>query len=726
MRAQGIVAAAAVGLLSLAGDGAVFAGAKAREQGAPVQATKSARSDALKLAEQTNSTHNKSGATVPAQGAAPAKAVPSRAPIKVDTAVPKLDKTELKQVRDAMALVRKKRFGEAGLVARSLPNTHTRKLIEWMILTGKNYDAELERLTSFADANPNWPSSEQTRARAETKLLLSKPSPDDVFAYFRDRKPASAAGHFAVAIAHLGKGDVKKAKALAVRTWRRQDPGKAAEKVVLAKLGKLLSVEDHRARMVRQIYERDGQAALRTASLLDKGRQALARAAAAYHKRSRKAARLYRAVPKELRTAAVLQYARVRYWRRRGKHKRARAILLQQLKQKPDFTYPWKWWFEQRTQAYRALAKGRIKEAYNLVRYNEFKSGTGFAQTEFLAGFIALTRLKEPERALKHFERIYDGAERDGDRAMSDYWTGRTLIKLGRKDEASPLFARAAVHTRTFYGQLANDALGRKPAPVNFSQTPKATPAAKQALNLNEMARIIRLLDRLNEPTLMWRFFRALAGSTKDKNQLAALVELAWELNKPHYAVKVAKVALFRGIDLGGHLYPKNALPKFKRLTPEVDRAFVLGLARQESEFNPKAISHAGARGVMQLMPGTARMVARQHKQRYSKRKLTADPSYNVMLGSAHLHDLLRDFNGSFIMTAAGYNAGPGNVRKWVKAFGDPRHASVDPLIWVESITYNETRNYVKSVLKNAAVYRTRLGTNLRTITSDLTSGSFK
>ena len=150
-------------------------------------------------------------------------------------------------------------------------------------------------------------------------------------------------------------------------------------------------------------------------------------------------------------------------------------------------------------------------------------------------------------------------------------------------------------------------------------------------------------------------------------------------------------------------------------------------MARQESAFDPRAQSQVGARGLMQLMPATAKRTAQRFGIDFDQAKLLDDPAYNARLGSAHLGDLMDDWRGSYILTFASYNAGGGNVRKWVQAYGDPRSADVDPVDWVERIPFSETRNYVQRVLENFQVYRRRLGEQTALLTeADLRRGAVR
>ncbi len=259
-------------------------------------------------------------------------------------------------------------------------------------------------------------------------------------------------------------------------------------------------------------------------------------------------------------------------------------------------------------------------------------------------------------------------------RSRGAYWMGRAAEAAGRTSEAETHYTKAASHGTTFYGQLALARLSTSgTATLRLASDPVPTASQGQALTANDMVRAFELLDEAGESSLARSFVIQLAKTLPDAPSLAALADLMVERGYPNLSVRVAKVAAGRNILLAERSYPTAVLPTYRQVGSPVERAIVYGLSRQESEFNPGAISHAGARGLMQLMPRTAREVARQINVPYQRARLTDDPGYNAMLGSAHLGDLLDEFAGSYIMTIAAYNAGAHRVSQWVETYGDPR-----------------------------------------------------
>jgi soluble lytic murein transglycosylase len=289
--------------------------------------------------------------------------------------------------------------------------------------------------------------------------------------------------------------------------------------------------------------------------------------------------------------------------------------------------------------------------------------------------------------------------------ARAGYWAGRAEDALGHADAATSWYAKAAVFQTTYYGQLAA-AMPGVAAPDRPVPEPKATPAELAAYNQRELVRVVRILMALDQQDRLKPFLGRLAELAQSPAEFAAAADLADEIGRPDLGVAIAKKAFYAGFSLLRAGYPVIWMPR----NAGTEQALLLALTRQESAFDVRAVSPSGARGLMQLMPGTAKDVAKSLDLPFSVDQLTRDGSYNVTLGQAYFDTLLAGFNGSYVLSIAGYNAGPGRVQQWIGQFGDPRQPDVDPVDWVESIPYTETRNYVQRVLENLQVYRLRIG----------------
>jgi len=347
--------------------------------------------------------------------------------------------------------------------------------------------------------------------------------------------------------------------------------------------------------------------------------------------------------------------------------------------------------------------------------------GADFADAEWTAGWIALQHLNDAERAAQHFQRLREGVSTPISLSRANYWFGRALDKMGDQELAQEAYKAAAVHNYAYYGQLASERINQKQ--LVLTQTPEPTEAERVAFRERSIIKTLRLLGEAGEKGL----FRSFAYHIDDQLQTASeqilFSEIGAEYQYPDVGVRGGKAGLGRGIIAPEVAYPVVSFPLQREV--QVENALVLALSRQESELNPRAISHANARGLMQMLPSTAREQARREGLPYRKSWLTDDPGYNMTLGAAHLDDLLGTFNGSYIMTAAAYNAGASRPQKWVVDYGDPRKDEIDPVDWVEFIPFSETRNYVQRVLENVQVYRHRISgqaTEIR-ISDDLARG---
>ena len=338
------------------------------------------------------------------------------------------------------------------------------------------------------------------------------------------------------------------------------------------------------------------------------------------------------------------------------------------------------WWIERRINVRKALNAGHPEIAYDIAKNHEPLSGNQYFEAEFLAGWIALRFLNKPDDALQHFLAIRTAASGPKTTAKAEYWLGRTAVALKKNDEAKAHYEAAAKFTLTYYGQLAAQTLDPSHAKLHLPPAPKPTDADFEKFKSRDALQAIAVLRAVGLEKLAPLFFHQLARTIEDPAQGVMLAKLAHDFQQPHASVRLSKIALNRGLPLAEMAYPTNMFPGYKRINDPVEDALLYSLSRQESEFNPSAKSPVGARGLMQIMPRTARAIARQHKVRYRLSALTADPSYNVMLGVAHLGDLIDSYRGSYILTLVAYNAGGGRVRDWTKEFGDPRHRDVDPI----------------------------------------------
>src|SRR5262249_27720184 len=355
-----------------------------------------------------------------------------------------------------------------------------------------------------------------------------------------------------------------------------------------------------------------------------------------------------------------------------------------------------------------ALNAGQSRIAYEIAVKHGLNSGEDYVEAEFLAGWIALRFLNDPKAAFGHFlsARIKAGSSKTI--ALSEYWLGRARVALGDSSSAADDFRVAALYPQYFYGQLARQVFDDRPILALPTQAP--SPADIRRFLENDAVRAIAVARAVEMDQLTPQFFLARARQLKTPGEIVLLADLAKATGKPKLALTIAKIAFNRDLPVGAYALPLGVLPEFKSLLDEhVDPALVHALSRQESEFKADAKSSVGATGLMQLMPPTARVVAKQYNVKYEAAQLT-NPVYNIQLGEAFLGDLIHGYSGSYVLALAAYNAGGGRVQEWTKQFGDPRNPDVDPIDWIERIPFTETRDYVKKIMETLQLYRSRLG----------------
>jgi soluble lytic murein transglycosylase len=350
-----------------------------------------------------------------------------------------------------------------------------------------------------------------------------------------------------------------------------------------------------------------------------------------------------------------------------------------------------------------------------MVSRHGLKDGVGFAEAEWLAGWIALRFRNDAKQAQRHFARLYDGVSTPISSARGAYWTAEAAAAQNDGEAAERWYRSAAAHGTAFYGQLAGARLGL-PLSVDLSTAVAVWAVDRETYEESDLVRLVRLLGAFDQRKLQQTFLRHLRDQAQTATDYRLLAELSQSVGRMDQAVIAAKQARRLGVFMPTFLFPLPT-PVYNAVAaaPSPEPALVLAVIRQESAFDPKAISRAGARGLMQLMPATAHQVAHRIGVPYRRAMLTENPAANLHLGRAYLQEMLDTFSGTSMLALAAYNAGPHRVVRWIKDYGDPRHPDVDPVDWIEQIPFDETRNYVQRVLEGQAIYRLAL-TGQRTV----------
>jgi len=611
--------------------------------------------------------------------------------------------------RAALAAADKRDFDKAARLAKATNLPLIENIVTWTELTRPEPGGDFAQSARFIEANPHWPWQWNLRRRAE-RAIDGTQEPARLAAWFEAHPPLTNEGMEAYADALFALARDDEAWAVLKRGWVEGVFNVADERRLLRRLKGKVSREAEIDRLENLLWAGHAISARRQAARLGGPYPHYAKARIALFRMSPGVDNRIARVPAEFQKKPGFVYDRARWRLRKGRYEGVMELL-----DPPDadLPRPERWWALRHWAAREALERGDLSAARRLAANHGLTSGLGFAQGEWLAGWISLRFLNDVERALDHFERMHDGVSTPVSRARAAYWAGRAAEELGRAEHARHWYATAAAHSTTFYGQLASDMVyGRFMVILETTLHPDG--ATRAAFQRRELVRVVKLLSRLDEQDRLEPFFHALRQQAESAEEFHLVAALGVEIGRDDLSVSAARYARLNGVILSDHLYPLPADIAEAVKTPAGSKdlpsaPLVLAVIRQESGFDGKAISRAGARGLMQLMPATARAIARKNKLGYSRKRLLTDQHYNLQLGSAYLARLLDRYDGSTLLALAAYNAGPSNVARWMSTYGDPRSDWVDPIDWIESIPLEETRNYVQRIFESVPVYRQHL-----------------
>jgi soluble lytic murein transglycosylase len=587
------------------------------------------------------------------------------------------------------------------------PQGVARDVVEWQRLRAG--DGSLGEYESFLTRHADWPGLPLLHQKGEAAVARSA-TPARVIAYFHKDRPSTADGALALVSAHLALGQADSAATVARNAWVSLRFGDDQQAAMLAAQGPALA-SSHVARMDALLWDGRAAEAVRMLPLVSPGWQALARARMALRQQADGVNALIAAVPTPEAGDPGLAYDRFLWRVRAGLTDGALELLDARSGTAATLGRPAEW-ADRRGGLVRDLIKaGRMRDAYGVAARHHLTEGGDYAELEFLAGFVALRKLNDPATARTHFQHLKHGVSTPISLSRAHYWEGLAEEALGNFAAASAAFEAGAQHQTAYYGLLAAERLG---LPLDAALISDTAPADWRSAGFanSSVLKAAQALLAAGDADLAKRFMLHLAERL-GAVELGQLADAALSWGQPHIAVLIGKQAAGRGVILPRAYFPvvdmvPDGLP--------VSRALALSIARRESEFNPVVVSPAGARGLMQVMPGTAQLMAGKLGKDYILAGLTGDPAYNVTLGAGYLAQLVEEFGPSVALIASGYNAGPGRPRRWITEFGDPRDPAVDVVDWVETIPFSETRTYVMRVVESLVIYRARLRGAVRVV----------
>jgi len=582
-----------------------------------------------------------------------------------------------------------------------------RMLVQWRYFQDKNAHAPFAEIDAFLKNNPDWPHRATITARAEEAMDPAMPPPAAI-AWFGGRNPVRAAGEIRLGEALIAAGKTAWGSRLVREGWIAGTFQPADELAIVEKDGAWLTPDADRLRLDSLIWSDAHSDARRELARVDDTTQRVAEARIALRMNPKRGERELSALSADLLSDPRLLFDRARAARRLGDDDNAEALLLRAPIRDLMKLHATAVWNELHITARQALQDGHPQIAYQLVSGTGLTSGNEFADAEFLSGWIALRFLKEPQTALLHFKRLAGGVSRPISLARGRYWLGRTYEALGDDASAWQQYRDASAAPETFYGQLALARIEATPT-LHIPAAAAEDPPSHAAFQQDDLVRAMRVLADLGAQDLLRAFALRYQELHPDLGHVKALCQALVEMGFRDVAVRVAKVAGYDGPSFPAYGYPVIEVPPYRGPGSGPDAPLVLSIIRQETEFDPESVSHAGARGIMQLMPSSIRRLSRAAGLPYRPNRLTTDVAYNIELGMTEFAGYLENWSNSLVLSAAAYNAGETNARKWIAAFGDPRSPVVDPVDWIEEIPFGETRNYVQRVIENLQVYRNRL-----------------
>ena len=587
-------------------------------------------------------------------------------------------------------------------IQSNIKNDLARDILEWLRYYNGASDLNFLNYKNYIENYNQWPLISSIRIKAESKITF-KDDHKDLISYFKDDPPQSGWGKIFLGNALLNIGELEKGKSLIKEGYINGSLTRKEQSRIIKKFKNLFDEKDHQKRINELLWNGKYRTAGRLIKYVNKDYQKLYEARISLISFAGGVDDLIARVPKKLINDPGLVHDRINWRIKKRKHDTALELLLKINKTDPNkLQKPDKFWRLKSILIRRMLDKHQYEVAYKLAINHSLTSNANIADAEWLAGWISITFLKNPENALPHFQGIWNVSSRPISKSRAAYWIGKSNEKIGKNKESQNWYKKASVYSLTFYGQVAstklNDSNLFKPV-MNIK-----IDESDQSKKLNKkIYAAISLLNEFDKPKIVKKFIKDLADR-EDKAVATNAIKIATEIEKYDFAVQAGKIFYYNNVILDTRSFPIVDRPEFGKIRFP-DQSLIHSVIRQESQFDPKAGSYAGAKGLMQLMPYTAKRISKGLKIEYTKRKLTEDPKYNVILGSAYLDKLLSKYNGSYILTLAAYNAGESRVSAWIKRNGEPRKDDISPEDWIELIPFKETRNYVQRVLENVQVY---------------------
>ncbi len=621
-----------------------------------------------------------------------------------------LSKRDFKIAKEVFVLINQKKWKSALKSTKRIKDKDFKNLINWLYLKEKTNSASFSEYAKFIEQNPNYPRLNRLKYLAEHKINLQNISPSTIIGWFDAEPPLSGYGEIKLGESFLKKGRIEEGSEFIKKGWITASLSSKDLRYYNKKYKKIISSSDHIKRAEYMSWENKYWDLKRILRYLPKDQRALYNARQILMSSSYGVDKAISDVPEILKSDIGLRYNRLKWRRRRGRIESSLEILNAAPNNNKELIRADLWWKERQVISRSLIYKKKFEMAYNVAKNHSLnkedeKESAAYAEAEWMAGWIALSFLDDPKTSLYHFNNFYKNVGYPISLARGGYWLGVSYEKIGDTNLSEKYFKEASKFLTTFYGQLAHQKI--YPTQLfELKDDAKFSDEFKKKFYKNPLTKHVKVLKELNKTSLSKDLLKHLADLDIEKGSEVLAAELAVDIGRYDYAIQISKKASYEKRFYNKYNYPIINTPELINGKPMPSQEIILAITRQESEFDPKANSYAGAKGMMQLMSYTAKLVSKEMNVGYSTSRLTSDPDYNIRLGTYYFNSLINNYGEIYPFAIAAYNAGPKRVKYWRKINGDPSKNKIDYVNWIELIKFKETRNYVQRVLENANVYR--------------------
>ena len=623
---------------------------------------------------------------------------------KTETKSKILKEKDYALAKDIFNLIKKSKWNSALEKTKKINDKEFKNLVTWLYLKQNGNQATFSDYKNFIANNFDYPRIGRLRYMAEHKIIFENTSPKTIVNWFDGKEPLSGTGRIKLGEAYLKLGEVETATNLIKSGWVEADLSKRDVRYYRKKFKKILTTQDHLKRADYLAWDNQYWDLKRMLPYLPKKEKLLYNARFILMTNSYGVDKAISDVPKELINDLGLQYNRLK-WRTRRNRLEGSLEILRKFHGEETLIYPELWWKLRENISRDLIYEKKYLLAYEVSSNHHLNEGPEFADAEWISGWLALSFLGKSELAIRHFENFYNNVGYPISLARGAFWLGLAHEKSNNINEAKKYFKEGSKFSNTYYGQLA---FNKVKLGQDFKLSPehKLSDGYEKEFNKNKLIRHIKLLKEMDRTEFSKDILKHLASLNVDKGSEILAAKLSTDVGRYDYAIQISKQASYEKRFINKFNYPVIPIPNEINGKQMPSQELLLAIIRQESEFDARANSHVGAQGLMQIMPGTAKLVARNLKTTYSKNLLKSDPNYNIKLGTYYFNSLLEDYDGVFPFAIGAYNAGPNRIKSWVKRYGDPNRGEINFIDWIELIRFKETRNYVQRVIENINVYK--------------------